>query len=61
MIILKRLFENEGKPKFSLVKETGHNCYKYSRISYTKFMKLEDVLFYPSVLALYLGPFWQSI
>lgn len=50
MIILKRLFENEGKPKFSLVKETGHNSNKYSRISSTKFMKLKDVLFQPSVL-----------
>lgn len=73
MIILKRLFENEGKAKFALVKETGHNSKKYSRISYAKFMKLEDLLFYPSLLAqfsyfhqerwnaLYLQPFEQSI
>lgn len=51
MIILKRLFENEGKAKFTLVKETGHNSKKYSRISYTKFMKQEDLLSYPSILA----------
>lgn len=50
MIILKRLFENEVKAKFTLVKETGHNSKKYSRISYIKFMKLEYLLFYPSIL-----------
>lgn len=47
MIILRRLFENEGKAKFTLVKEMGDNFNKYSRISYTKFMKLEDLFFYP--------------
>lgn len=51
MIILKRLVENEGKAKFTLVKEMGHNSNEYSRISYTKFMKLEDLHFYPSILA----------
>lgn len=50
MIILKRLFENERKAKFTLVKEMGHNSKKYSRISYIKFMKLEYLLFYPSIL-----------
>lgn len=50
MIILKRLFENEGKAKFTLVKEMGHNSKKYSSIGYIKFMKLEYLLFYPSIL-----------
>lgn len=47
MTVFKRLFENKGKANFTLVKETGHNSKKYSRISYKKFMKLEDLLFYP--------------
>lgn len=50
MIILKRLVENEGKAKFTLVKETGQNSKKYSRISYIKFMKLVYLFFYPSIL-----------
>lgn len=51
MIILQRLFKSEAKAKFTLVKDTGHNSKKYSRMSYAKFMKLEDLLFYSSILA----------
>lgn len=59
MIILKRLFENKGKAKFTLVKEMGHNSKKYSGISYTKFRKLEDLLFYPAILT-HLSSFHQE-
>lgn len=45
MIILKRLLENEAKAKFTIVKDTGHNSKKYSRMSYARFMNLEDLLF----------------
>lgn len=50
MIILKRLLENEAKAKFKIVKDIGHNSKKYLRMSYARFMNLEDLLIYPSIL-----------